>query len=126
MNINYNPEPREFTKLQGNEYLKKGGNTGEQLSMPIDKYISEEKVQNTVKLLQKYPLSENDIRRERCHALASFLENVHDSCYQQCSTNNSFTFLSVKEGKCFRNCITKVTYHHPSLKMSVRDTAYIS
>ena len=100
-------------------------NHGAGPAMPIDKFISEEDVQRRMKLLQKHPLSENDVRRERCHSLATFLESVHDACYLQCGVNNGYTFLSVKEGKCFRNCITKVAYHQPALRESAQESAYI-
>ena len=116
MNINYNPQPREYKKLQGDEYLNKDGDAGAQMSHPIEKFIPDEDIKTAMKLVQNYPLSENDIRRERYNHLATFLMNTHDGCFQQCTTPNNFTFLSVKEGKCFRNCITKTTYHAISLK----------
>ena len=62
--------------------------------------------------------------RERLHMLTSLYENVHDACYDKCAQSNDLTFMSIQEGKCFRNCITKFSYFYPSLTANLKDASF--
>ena len=42
MNINYTPEPRQYQKLQGNEYLNKEVEAGAQQQLPIKQFIPDD------------------------------------------------------------------------------------
>ena len=69
--------------------------------------------------LSAYPLDRNDLTRERLHLLTSFYSSMHDACFDKCSSNNDLTFLSIQEGRCFRNCLTKVSYYYPTIKTNL-------
>ena len=56
--------------------------------------------------------------------LTTLYENVHDSCYEKCAQNNDLTFMSIHEGKCFRNCLTKFSYFYPTLKANLMDASF--
>ena len=66
----------------------------------------------------------NDVRREKIHLFNSLMQQAYFSCYDSCKENNELTYLSIKEGKCFRNCITKVGYFYPTLNFNLRDASY--
>ena len=74
------------------------------------------------KRAQMFPLTLEDLRRERYHSMATFTMNTHDACYDTCAEDNELTFLSVPEGKCYRNCVTKISYLHPILVDNMQDT----
>ena len=56
--------------------------------------------------------------------LTTFFTRVQDACYDKCDTHNDLTFLTIQEGKCFRNCITKMNYYYPTLQTNLRDASY--
>ena len=58
------------------------------------------------------------------HHVTSLFSNVHDACYDKCATNNDLTFMSVQEGKAFRNCITKFSYWYPTLGTNLKDASF--
>ena len=109
-------------KLQGEEFLSKKDDPGALTDMPINKFFTPAEVQETTKRAQMFPLSVNDMRRQRLHMLTTMAENLHDSCYEMCTEPNDLTFLSLQEGKCFRNCFTKFNYFQPSMTKNIRDT----
>tara|TARA_B110000305_G_C18961626_1_gene413026 strand:+ start:148 stop:507 length:360 start_codon:yes stop_codon:yes gene_type:complete len=86
--------------------------------------MSEERNNEARAHLNAYPLDTNDVQRERMHMLTTFFTNMQDSCYDKCAEDNDFTFLSIREGKCFRNCITKVSYYYPTLKTNLKDASF--
>ena len=94
------------------------------MEAPIDKFFSAGEQQAVYKRVQQFPLNMEDMRRERFHSMSSLFEQVHDACFDQCRTDNDLTFLSVKEGRCYRNCVTKISYFQPSLAGNLRGTAY--
>ena len=71
-----------------------------------------------------YPLDQNDSTRERLHLMTSFYTSMHDACYDKCAQNNDLTFLSIQEGKCFRNCLTKVSYYYPTIQTNLQGAAF--
>ena len=75
-------------------------------------------------MLQHYPLERQDAQREKMHMVTSLYSNVHEACFDKCAVNNELTFMSVNEGKCFRNCITKFSYWHPTLGQNLKDASF--
>ena len=92
--------------------------------LPANLLMSEERNNEARAHLNAYPLDTNDVQRERMHMLTTFFTNMQDSCYDKCAEDNDFTFLSIREGKCFRNCITKVSYYYPTLKTNLKDASF--
>ena len=44
-------------------------------------------------------------------------EALHENCYDICATKApQLPFLSVQEGSCLRNCITKFSVFYPTLR----------
>lgn len=74
-------------------------------------------------LQQFKPVNENDVRRQLYTRLASFYDNQHYSCLSQCETASDLTFLTLREGKCYRNCVTKSMYLYKSLGLRAKDSA---
>ena len=50
--------------------------------------------------------------------MTSKIEHTQDACYDMCEQDNNLTFLGIQEGKCFRNCVTKIGYMVPALQKS--------
>ena len=49
------------------------------------------------------------------------MEALHENCFGICATKApELPFLSVQEGLCFRNCLTKFAVFYPSLGMNLR------
>ena len=66
-----------------------------------------------------YPLDTQDVRRQRLTNMASFYEHAQDACFDLCEDKKSdLTFLSIKEGKCLRNCVMKIGYLMPAVQKS--------
>ena len=57
-------------------------------------------------------------------SLTSFMMNANFACYDKCNTVNDLTFMSIKEGKCYRNCISKLNYYMPTIRPAIEGTAY--
>ena len=61
-------------------------------------------------------MSVHDKKRVETTALTQWIENGHEGCLNACSVDNELTFLSIHEGRCFRNCLLKLNHIWPSLK----------
>ena len=47
-------------------------------------------------------------------------EVLHENCFEACANNKSdLPFLSVTEGLCFRNCVTKFSVFYPTLQANL-------
>ena len=86
--------------------------------MPGEKLLSDKQRREMKHRIDNYPLSVQDVRREKLTLAASFMEHTHDRCFDMCEQANDLTFLSIPEGKCFRNCITKIGYLLPAVHKS--------
>ena len=58
------------------------------------------------------------------HMLTTMYSSFQDACYEKCAEDNDLTYLSIREGKAFRNCITKVSYFYPTLKTNLQDASF--
>ena len=87
---------------------------------PAQKMFSESQVQKLNTRVNNYPFDVQDIMRERMTMMTSMVEHTQDVCYDMCAQDNDLTFLSIKEARCFRNCVTKTGYLMPALQKSFR------
>ena len=92
-----------------------GKNKTKAAPLPAQLLFTPEKAKEARAHLNAYPLDTNDVKRERMHLLTTFYTNMQDACFDKCAEDNDFTFLSIREGKCFRNCVTKASYYYPTL-----------
>ena len=52
-------------------------------------------------------------------------EALHDNCFDICATKApELPFLSVQEGTCMRNCITKFSVFYPTLRINLEHADY--
>ena len=52
-------------------------------------------------------------------------EALHESCFGICATQQpDLPFLSVSEGLCFRNCITKFSVFYPTLRRNLESADF--
>ena len=52
-------------------------------------------------------------------------EALHENCYDICATKApQLPFLSVQEGTCLRNCITKFSVFYPTLRNNLATADY--
>jgi hypothetical protein len=47
-----------------------------------------------------------------------------DNCFAKCEQANEAPFMTVSEGLCFRNCITKFNAFYPTLKSNLVDAPF--
>ena len=67
--------------------------------------------------MDSYPYTSYDQYRQRSDLLGHLSEALHENCFKICATKApELPFLSVQEGLCFRNCITKFSVFYPTLK----------
>ena len=74
--------------------------------------------------MDRFPLSQNDHKRFRMTDTTHWLESAHNACFDVCEQNNELTFLSIQEGKCFRNCISKLNFLTPHFGKQYIGTAF--
>ena len=52
-------------------------------------------------------------------------EALHENCFDLCATKApELPFLSVQEGTCMRNCVTKFSVFYPTLKIGLEHADY--
>jgi hypothetical protein len=59
----------------------------------------------------------------KCQNLTNFMRYSVHGCFAKCATRNDVPMLTVKEGLCFRNCLTKLGSFVPSMKQSMQGTS---
>jgi hypothetical protein len=57
--------------------------------------------------------------------MTNFMRHSVHGCYAKCATRDDVPMLTVKEGLCFRNCITKLGSFLPSMNQSMQGTSAI-
>ena len=66
-----------------------------------------------------------DQYRQKSDILGFMSEALHDNCFGLCATKApELPFLSVPEGLCFRNCITKFSVFYPTLRRNLETADY--
>ena len=73
---------------------------------------------------ERFPLNENDGTRMLVTANTQWMEAAHGGCLELCEQNNDLTFLSISEGKCFRNCLSKLNFLTPTFQISYINSGY--
>ena len=52
-------------------------------------------------------------------------EALHETCFDICATKApELPFLSVQEGMCMRNCVTKFSVFYPTLRINLEHADY--
>ncbi len=75
--------------------------------------------------MDSYPFTSYDMYRQKSDILGYMSEALHDSCYEICATRApELPFLSVQEGSCMRNCITKFSVFYPTLRVNLESADY--
>ena len=54
-----------------------------------------------------------------------WMEAAQEGCFDACEQPNELTFLSIPEGICLRNCVTKLNYLMPMLDRRVQNSSWI-
>ena len=65
-----------------------------------------------------------DMYNLRAENLASLTTHLHGSCFDYCTDRTDVPFMTIKEGLCFRNCITKFSVWYPTLGANIQDSAH--
>ena len=66
-----------------------------------------------------------DQYRQKSDLLGHFSEVLHENCFEACATKApELPFLSVQEGLCFRNCVTKFSVFYPTLQVSLQNSDF--
>lgn len=60
----------------------------------------------------------------RANNLANFTRAIGNNCFETCNKRDDTPFLTVKEGFCFRNCITKFSSWYPTLNNNLENASY--
>ena len=77
------------------------------------------------KRLDSYPFNSHDQYRLKADSLGAMSEALHSNCFELCATRApELPFLSVQEGLCFRNCLTKFSVFYPTLKQNLESADY--
>ena len=65
-------------------------------------------------------MTSHDQYRQKSDALAYMTEALHENCFAVCGNKqDDLPFLSVAEGLCFRNCVTKFSVFYPTLQANL-------
>lgn len=52
-------------------------------------------------------------------------ERLHDTCVDVCGDKANLPFLSLQEGLCFRNCLTKFSNFFPTLQPNLQSAEFM-
>ena len=72
--------------------------------------------------LNAYPYSAEDLYQMKVANHSSFAKHTMQGCYKKCVEREDVPFLTVPEGLCFRNCITKMAVFMPTLRENMENT----
>ena len=74
--------------------------------------------------LNAFPYSSEDVYWNKCDNLSNLAETIHENCYDKCQGNYGLAMMSLQEGYCYRNCITKYVTWFPTIKTNLREAPY--
>ena len=75
--------------------------------------------------MDSYPFTSYEQYRQRSDILGYMSEALHENCYDICATKApELPFLSVQEGTCLRNCVTKFSVFYPTLRNNLETADY--
>ena len=70
-----------------------------------------------------YPYTSEDVYDLKMKTMSSFMRHSVHGCFQKCAQRTDVPMLTVKEGLCFRNCITKLGSFVPTVNASMQGTS---
>lgn len=73
--------------------------------------------------LDAFPYSPQVNYRMQADIIGHMAEELHTECYDICAFDTQLPLLSMPEGKCFRNCITKFSVFYPTLQNNIQHSA---
>ena len=101
------------------EFLERNKIDTTSLSKKEKEKLFNVKDQRTLAILKArcdaYPYTSEEQYRIKCDSLGYMSEAMVDNCYEVCGNKANLPFLSVAEGACFRNCVTKFSVFYPTL-----------
>ena len=60
----------------------------------------------------------------RAENLANLTRAVHGNCFDICGQRTDVPFMTVQEGLCFRNCVTKFSTWYPTLRGNLENSSF--
>ena len=68
-------------------------------------------------------MSAEDVYHNKIENLSNLSEVFMSNCFNKCHEDEETPFLTISEGLCFRNCMTKFCVWYPTLKRNMPDSA---
>ena len=89
-----------------------------------DRLVRDVKDQRVISILKarldSYPYSSYDQYRQKSDLVGHLAESLQSQCFLKCErVGTELPFLSVQEGLCFRNCLTKFSVFYPTLQVNL-------
>jgi hypothetical protein len=77
-----------------------------------------------VQRITRFPYSVEDNYYNHIENLSNLAEMFTDQCFTKCSEVEDVPCLTIQEGLCFRNCMTKFCTWYPTLKANLVDAPH--
>ena len=74
--------------------------------------------------LDAFPYTGQTNYRAKADTLGHMAEELHNTCYDMCYEDTGLPLMTLPEGKCFRNCITKFSVFYPTLKDNMEHSSF--
>lgn len=74
--------------------------------------------------MDEYPYTAEDMYELKVANMANFARAVQTNCFDSCATRYDVPMLTVQEGMCFRNCITKFSTWLPTLPGNLQNASF--
>ena len=74
--------------------------------------------------MDEYPYTAEDMFELRVANMTDFSRSVHMNCFDSCAQRQDVPLLTVGEGLCFRNCITKFSTWLPTVEGNLQNAAF--
>ena len=65
-----------------------------------------------------------DQYRQTSDVIGHMAEMLQENCFDICGNKSDMPFLSVSEGLCFRNCVTKFAVFYPTLQVNLAEADF--
>jgi hypothetical protein len=66
--------------------------------------------------IDAFPNRALDVFRAKIDVIGHLTETIQEQCFTKCAQHDEIPLLSLQEGYCFRNCVTKISSFYPSLQ----------
>ena len=74
--------------------------------------------------MNAYPYSAEDQYNQKLEIFTVLGRELQENCFNACAKPNDLTFLTIQEGMCLRNCITKFSLWYNTFGDASADAAY--